>query len=81
MTTNSTPTWDAIRRLRDELGLEIHLAGMEARDRWRALQPKIENLEKKILNASDRAETVVENELSTIGKALRELKEDLTKKR
>lgn len=80
MTTNTTPTWDALRRLRDELGLEIHLASMEARDRWRALQPRIEKLETKILAASDRAEAAVEKELGALGKALRDLRDDLAKR-
>jgi hypothetical protein len=78
-TTNTSPTWDAIRRLRDELALEIHLASMEARDRWHALQPRIEEVESKILKASDRAEVVVEKELTAIGKALRDLRDDLVK--
>ncbi len=79
-TTNTNPTWDAIRRLRDELALEMHLAGMEARDRWRSLQPRIEHLENKILKASDRAEAVVEKELTAIGKALRDLRDDVKKR-
>jgi hypothetical protein len=49
------------------------------RGRWHALQPRIEEVENKILAASDRAETVVEKELTSIGKALRELR-DLVKR-
>jgi hypothetical protein len=28
-----------VRRLRDEVRLKLHLAGMDARDRWHALEP------------------------------------------
>ncbi|MGE0395301.1 MAG: hypothetical protein AB7T06_01140 [Kofleriaceae bacterium] len=66
--------------MRDELGLEIHLASMEIRDRWRALQPRIENMENKILKASDRAEAAVEKELEALGKAMRDLRDDLAKR-
>lgn len=78
--TTTTPTWDALRRLRDEVGLEIHLARMELRDRWHALVPRIEKIEETILKASDRAETVVEKELAALGKAMRDLRDDLAKR-
>lgn len=80
-TTNPHPTWDAVRRLRDELGLEIHLATMELRDRWHALQPRIERVEQTILATTDRAEAVVEKELAALGKAMRDLRADLGKRK
>jgi hypothetical protein len=35
----------ALRTLRDEIRLDLHLAGMEARDRWTAIEPRIEEAE------------------------------------
>lgn len=49
---------DELRRLRDEIRLNIHLGGMDAKDRWERLEPRImdaENLAKDISEASKRA--------------------------
>jgi IS1 family transposase len=70
-------TWNEVRRIADELALEIHLAGMEARDRWRALQPRLASIEKSISSAGKHATEVVEREVSSIGAALRRLKTDI----
>ena len=34
-----TATWDEVRQIADELELKIHVAGMDARDRWQTLRP------------------------------------------
>jgi adenine-specific DNA methylase len=78
--SDTTSPWDTLRRLRDELKLEIHLAGMEARDKWQELQPRIEKLQEKVLAASDRAEHYVDEEMTAVGKALRELRDNLKSK-
>ncbi|MBL8718520.1 MAG: hypothetical protein JNL79_21245 [Myxococcales bacterium] len=36
-----------LQRLRDEVRLEIHLAGMEAKERWWTLEPKILDAEQR----------------------------------
>lgn len=77
--TEQPSTWDDVQRLADQLELEIHLAGMEARDRWRALQPRITEIEKALSKAGKRASEVVESELSSIGAALRRLRDDIAK--
>ncbi len=70
-------TWDDVRRLADELELQIHLAGMEARDRWRAIEPRLEQLEKDVMHVSARAEDVVVHELHEVRDALRALRDDV----
>ena len=35
-----------LERLRDEVRLDMHLAGMDAKDRWRKLEPEIFHAEK-----------------------------------
>jgi hypothetical protein len=75
-----TDTWNDIRRLADELQLKIHLAGMEARDRWQKLQPQIAEIEKTILRGSDRAEQVIGKEMSALGATLRKLRDDIAAK-
>lgn len=36
-----------IRELRDEIRVQIHLAGMEAKKRWEELEKRIQELERK----------------------------------
>jgi hypothetical protein len=69
--------WDDVRRIADEIGLKLHLAGMEARDRWRAIEPRLAELEKMLAKAGQRASEVIDEELSSIGAALRRLRDDL----
>ena len=37
---------DELKRLRDELRVRLHLAGLDVRDRWRELEPKLAQPEK-----------------------------------
>jgi hypothetical protein len=41
-------TWEEVRRIADEVELQIHLAGMEARERWNALRPRLIELERQL---------------------------------
>jgi hypothetical protein len=77
--TDQASTWDEVRRLADELELKIHLAGMNARDRWRDLQPRIVEIEKSITSAGRRAGDALEREVESIGMALRRLRDDIVK--
>lgn len=76
--TEQAKIWDDVRRIADELELKIHLGGMDARDRWRALQPQIAELEASLSNVGTRAVTAIEHELATLGAALRRLRDDIT---
>lgn len=81
MTPNETSTWNEIRRIAEQLELEIHLAGMEARDRWEKLQPRLVELEQKIEHTSQRAGELISEQLSSVANVLRELREDIAKRR
>ena len=39
---------DELRALRDEIRLELHLAGMEAKEAWKRLEPRIRDAEGKV---------------------------------
>ncbi len=39
--THVTQAVQLLRQLRDEVRVEMHLAGMEAKDQWNALEPKL----------------------------------------
>lgn len=73
----SDQTLDDLRQIADELELKIHLAGMDARDRWKELKPRFAQLEQTLARAGARASDVVVRELSSIGAALRRLRDDL----
>jgi hypothetical protein len=78
MSEEKLQIWDDVKRLRDELALKIHLAGMEARDRWTELQPHLAQLEQTIEREGDRASKVVATQLSAVAKALRSLRDELS---
>lgn len=42
-----------LRTLRDEIRLEVHLAGMEAKEKWKSIEPRVEHAERMARNASD----------------------------
>lgn len=71
--------WDDIRRMADELELQIHLATMEAREKWRELKPRIADIEKVLTEAGERTGSAVTEELTAIGKAVRQLRDDVAK--
>jgi hypothetical protein len=70
-------TWNDVRRIVDELELKVHLAAMDVRDRWRALQPRISKLEQTIEREGAKAGKVVSEELSAVGKVLRDLRDEI----
>ena len=72
-------TWDEVKRLAQELEVQMHLAQMEARDRWEDLKPKVNLLEKQLSDAGKVVNDAVEKELSSIGAALRRLRDDIKK--
>ncbi len=69
--------WDEIRRIEDELELKIHLGGMDARDRWLELQPRLVELEKAIVHSGEQIGETVAHELDEVRTALRRLRDDV----
>lgn len=74
---NAVSTWGDIRRLADELELEIHLAGMDARDRWHTIEPRLVAFERRMKAGGERAGKAVARELEAIWDALRGLDDDV----
>ena len=66
--TTMNPELAELLKLRDEIRLQIHLAGMEAKSAWRNLEPKLEEVERLALA-----------EGSVVKDATRELARDLRK--
>jgi len=75
MTTDLT-TWDEVRRLADELEVQVHLGTMDARDRWRALQPRLHALEEKVAHP-EHVTQAVQHELAEVRAALQHLRDEV----
>jgi hypothetical protein len=71
------PIWQDVRRLADELQLQIHLAGMEARDAWSTLEPRVVKLEQALETSGEHVEDAVKHELADVRAALRNLRDDV----
>ena len=75
--TDTNKDWDDLRRIADELELKVRLASMDARDRWQALRPRLVRLEDTVKRTGERASKVVTEEISSLGKALRDLRDEI----
>lgn len=77
MSTDHLSAWDEVRRLADEVEVQTHLASMDARDRWREIQPRLEGLEQAIVHSGEHTGDVVIAELRAVRDALRGLRDEL----
>jgi hypothetical protein len=76
-TSDNLSTWDEVRRIAEELELKIHLASMNARDRWQALEPRIAAFELRMKDSGQRASEAFTTELEAIWNAMRGIRDDL----
>jgi len=74
---DAVSTWHLVKRIADELQLKLHLAGMDARDRWNALEPRLAALEQWFSRTSERAGDAIAKELSAVEDVLRKLRDDV----
>jgi hypothetical protein len=73
-----TVGWSEVKRIADEIELQIHLAGMNLRDHWRDLRPRLVRAERELARSRARTSAAIERELDAIGGALRRLREDMS---
>jgi hypothetical protein len=71
--------WDDVRQLADQVRLEVHLAGMELKERWNALEPELREVEEKLSRAGDKVESLIAGQLATLATTLRKLADDMRK--
>ena len=72
--------WDEIKRISDELEVKVHLASMEARDKWLELKPRVAALEEKMEEKAAAASARVVEELNNVGTLIKELRDDVVAK-
>jgi hypothetical protein len=65
---------ELLRTMRDEARVKLHLGGMDAKDRWNRLEPRIEAALGKAANEATEASTAMVDE---VAKALREFTSSL----
>ena len=80
-TDNPKPTtssaWDDIKRMADEVKLKLHLASMEAKEQWKKLEPKMNELETKAKAGGEKAYGVVGQQVEAFAAGLRQFAEEL----
>lgn len=59
-----------LQTLRDELRVKLHLAGMDVKDEWNKLEPKLEEIEKSAENASEASLRSVTEAIKKLEKLL-----------
>jgi hypothetical protein len=62
---------------RDDIRVRIHLANLEARERWNELEPKLEDLEQQFEGAADQALQRLREVASALKEPFRELRDKL----
>lgn len=80
--TTDTPkptssTWDDVKRIADEVKLKLHLASMEAKEQWKKLEPKVNELEAKVMNGSEKAVGAVGDQVAVLATGLRQFADEL----
>ncbi|NOK20136.1 hypothetical protein [Corallococcus carmarthensis] len=66
---------ETLRTLRDELRLEMHLAGMEVRERWRMLEPKVQEAEQRARAMTDEGQWLLDELLRHMRELRKEIRE------
>ncbi len=70
---------DELRRMRDEMRLEIHLARMEAKQRWKTFEPRLHQAErfaKDVTQVSRRAMGEISGKLRDLRASLDDLRRE-----
>lgn len=49
-----------MKTLRDEIRVDLHLAGMEAKEKWKKLEPSLQDAEKLVDDVSDVSQRAME---------------------
>lgn len=49
-----------LKTLRDEIRVDLHLAGMDAKDKWKEMEPKLRDAEKLLDNVSETSRKTME---------------------
>jgi hypothetical protein len=82
MQTESNPANDVVARLHqlaDEIRVRVHLAGMEARDAWAKIEPKLHDVQQRATRAKGKVADEVAQIAKDIETDMRRLRKTLEK--
>ena len=57
---------DLLRTLRDEVKVKVHLAGMDAKDRWAKLEPELFKVERAAQQATESSKKLLDDALTRL---------------
>lgn len=66
-------TIDELKELRDEIKVKLHLAGMEAKQQWQQLEPRLVEIEAKLEHGTETAVRVAQEVVDELGGAFQRL--------
>jgi hypothetical protein len=69
-----------LRTLRDEIQVQIHLAGMETRQRWATLEPELRSAEARLVDSKDLTLQSVKDLVSELKQAGRKILDEVCKR-
>jgi hypothetical protein len=70
-------TLSNLQRLRDEIRVRVHLAGMDAKDQWNKLEPRILDVEREIDEAAEDVTSATRSALNDVIGKLQHLRDSL----
>ncbi len=68
---------DDVRTMADDLRVRIHLAGMDAKDAWNKLEPRLQEFEQRAENAVQTTSTELREAAKDLKARLQKLRESL----
>jgi len=66
-----------LREMRDEIRLKLHLAGMDAKDAFRKLEPRLTRLESEVSKGGDAVADALQTTAKELRASLRKLRDQL----
>ena len=66
-----------LRTMRDEIRVRMHLAGMEVKERWKTLEPQVEDIEREMREAAGAATEQLRTSLDDLRESFAKLRAKL----
>lgn len=72
-------TANELRKMRDEIRVQLHLAGMDARAFWESVEPKLVDLEERLERGATATARYADIVLEEMAKALERMRDRFTR--
>ncbi|HWM84618.1 MAG TPA: hypothetical protein VNO33_02245 [Kofleriaceae bacterium] len=69
-----------LKRAYEQVKLKLHLAGMDVRDAWKSVEPRIDDLENRLVSAGKDAARELASSFDQLGAALKKLGAEIEKR-